>query len=498
MLESLINERRHHDENNASMLDTMQQAIIRVLDRIDSLEVAQQEANAPQQATYAPVPMHSAEAEPAAHAYEPAEDHDSESDYGAAQPHAHAPEAPHGMFTPPPAPEAPASQGMSTSRCFDLDAPPRTDRDSAPSNHAMPDAPTQPVDALRSISSRMRTAAELKSQPDRHEAHPNPRPHRRNVAGARVRSAEAPQAPRHLPLAACAMSILTILAMIPAALFFMPRTPAHDRALPAAADLAMPTMDEPSPMAAPGTTDSTAPAAIPQAAPQDGEDSKPPADAAPASPPAPSKQSQRLVPDAQPGARVFEDVDAPAPAPDPKMRRLDSASLSPAASSPRRRSGVSGGPPRANGAAADAERDPGRADGQQQHVIGATAAIMPEDATDTETAPRLPPVTVGPYSLRLAAAKGDAAAQFEVASRIAEGRGADKDLKEAAHGISAPQSSGFALSQFRLGTFYERGPACERSRRAQVWYGRAAEQGNVKAMHNLAVISWDMVGRSRL
>ena len=241
-------------------------------------------------------------------------------------------------------------------------------------------------------------------------------------------------------------------------------------------------------MAAPGTTDSTAPAAIPQAAPQDGEDSKPPADAAPAAPPAPSKQSQRLVPDAQPGARVFEDVDAPAPAPDPKMRRLDSASLSPAASSPeearlaflegRRVQTTPRITPNATPAAL-----------MEQHVIGATAAIMPGDATDTETAPRLPPVTVGPYSLRLAAAKGDAAAQFEVASRIAEGRGADKDLKEAAQWYQRSASSGFALSQFRLGTFYERGTGVAKDlARAQVWYGRAAEQGNVKAMHNLAVM----------
>ena len=44
MLESLINERRHNDENNASMLETMQQAIIRVLDRIDALELTQQPA----------------------------------------------------------------------------------------------------------------------------------------------------------------------------------------------------------------------------------------------------------------------------------------------------------------------------------------------------------------------------------------------------------------------------------------------------------------------
>src|SRR5262249_34838839 len=47
LLENLIAERRNNDENNASMLETMQQAIIRVLDRIDMLEeLAQQQAPA--------------------------------------------------------------------------------------------------------------------------------------------------------------------------------------------------------------------------------------------------------------------------------------------------------------------------------------------------------------------------------------------------------------------------------------------------------------------
>ena len=205
MLESLINERRHHDENNASMLDTMQQAIIRVLDRIDSLEVAQQEANAPQQATYAPVPMQSAEAEPAVHAYEPAEDHDSEPDYGAAQPHAHAPEAPHGMFTPPPAPEAPAPR-----------------RGCSPPRRSISTPPSQPIATARlrttrcrtlprsrstpcaTISSRMRTAPSSKPQP---RSTPgsipiSAAPAKCRADGARVRGAEAAQAPRHLPLAA--------------------------------------------------------------------------------------------------------------------------------------------------------------------------------------------------------------------------------------------------------------------------------------------------------
>ena len=55
MLENLINERRNSDENNASMLETMQQAIIRVLDRIDALEMMQSAAaSAPAPAQYIP------------------------------------------------------------------------------------------------------------------------------------------------------------------------------------------------------------------------------------------------------------------------------------------------------------------------------------------------------------------------------------------------------------------------------------------------------------
>jgi hypothetical protein len=175
---------------------------------------------------------------------------------------------------------------MFTSPPFDLDAAFATDRDSAPSNYAMPDAPTQAVDALRhdfiadAHRAKLKAAAKIDTRLD---------PNLGRTGEMSVERGSAVQKPRKrrgiFRSPRVLMSILTILAMIPAALFFMPRTPSHDRALPAAAaDLAMPTM------AAPGTTDSTAPAAIPQAAPQDGEDSKPPADAAPAAPPAPSKQ----------------------------------------------------------------------------------------------------------------------------------------------------------------------------------------------------------------
>lgn len=102
----------------------------------------------------------------------------------------------------------------------------------------------------------------------------------------------------------------------------------------------------------------------------------------------------------------------------------------------------------------------------------------------------LPPATVGPLSLRLAAANGDASAEFEVAARLAEGKGTAQNFAEASRWYQRSASKGFAQSQYRLGTLYERGLGVARDlSRARVWYGRAAEQGNVKAMHNLAVLT---------
>ncbi len=488
LLESLINERRHSDDNNASMLETMQQAIIRVLDRIDALEIAQQEANAPQQAAYAPVPMQAAEPETGENPYVPVDDEPVPGLPPAGM--FTSPSAPQGTFTSPVHPQSkfaaqiaraasvPPSQNVFTSSPFDLDAAFATDHDQAASDYVMPDQPAQPLDALRHDFIADAHRAKLKAA-SKVDGKLDPNLGRMGEISAPMELGPAPKArkrrgffrsPRVL------MSILTILAVIPAALFFMPRTPAHDRAaLPAAADLAMPTMDEaPAAAATPGAGNATAPAAVPQ----DGEDSKLP-DAAPAAPPAPAKQSQRLAPETQPGVRVFEDVDTPGPAPDPRMRSLDLASLSPAAVSPNEARMAF-----QQGRTVQPAAKPTPAALMEQRVIGQTGALMPDD-----TGSRLPPPTVGPYSLRLAAAQGDAAAQFEVASRLAEGRGADKDLKDAAQWYQRSASSGFAMSQFRLGTLYERGAGVDKDvSRAKVWYGRAAEQGNVKAMHNLAVL----------
>jgi len=108
----------------------------------------------------------------------------------------------------------------------------------------------------------------------------------------------------------------------------------------------------------------------------------------------------------------------------------------------------------------------------------------------------LPPATVGPVSLRLAAGNGDPSAEFEVASRLAEGKGTDQNLALATRWYQRAASKGFVQAQYRLGTLYERGLGVTKDlNRAKSWYQRAAEQGNVKSMHNLAVLA---AGRSGL
>jgi localization factor PodJL len=130
------------------------------------------------------------------------------------------------------------------------------------------------------------------------------------------------------------------------------------------------------------------------------------------------------------------------------------------------------------------------------------AAAMPGETIDLQVAGEgktfsrlsLPPATVGPLSLRLAAANGDPSAAFEVGARLAEGKGTNQNFHEAIIWYQKSASQGFAQSQYRLGTLYERGLGVKADlARAQMWYQRAAEQGHVKAMHNLAVLN---AGRS--
>lgn len=93
---------------------------------------------------------------------------------------------------------------------------------------------------------------------------------------------------------------------------------------------------------------------------------------------------------------------------------------------------------------------------------------------------------------RAKAEAGDAAAQFALGLRFAEGRDRPRDFKLAAQWLEKSASQGFAKAQYRLATLYERGLGTPRDiRRAIGLYLAAAEQGNARAMHNLGVLAAD-------
>jgi localization factor PodJL len=99
------------------------------------------------------------------------------------------------------------------------------------------------------------------------------------------------------------------------------------------------------------------------------------------------------------------------------------------------------------------------------------------------------PAAIGDPALRAAAAAGDPAAAYEVATRFAEGRGVPQNAEAAAHWLERAAQAGLAPAQFRLGGFYEKGVGVKKDlARARDLYEAAAAKGNGKAMHNLAVI----------
>lgn len=146
--------------------------------------------------------------------------------------------------------------------------------------------------------------------------------------------------------------------------------------------------------------------------------------------------------------------------------------------------------------------------GQQQAVETGSAALGERETSakgasaqggeDTVGAVlEMPPITIGPQSLRIAAAKGDPSAQFDVAARYAEGKGVKQDFAQAAIWYQRAATQGLAAAQYRLAALYERGLGVTAdTARARIWYKRAAEQGNVKAMHNMAVLSVGKDGTS--
>jgi localization factor PodJL len=518
MLENLINERRNSDENNASMLETMQQAIIRVLDRIDALEMMQSAAvSAPAPAQYIPshraapymgapvepaapmhveAPAHSTHAMPAsiddlvpASATVYAEMAQADADHSDFMPIEDAVEANLRAFREAAEADQAPPRVPYTTASFDLDAAFSRSRDAEAESFGEPQ-PKRSMEVLRHdfIADAHRAKLKAASRPDTAGADSDVR-----VGQLSAGPRDAAAKPRRRSIFSfrsqrVAMSLLVLLAAIPAAIFFMPRTAPQIDAIPAAATIA-----PASPSTAPAAPIHDAEPMIHDAAPTMNDAPMMPEVAPPAAAP-PPKQTKQVVPPLEKGE--YEDVNADgvpvdtASLPDGiTMQDNDASGQQLAQASEQQRMAYLSGQ---LGAAA-AKVTPAAL--MEEHVLKRNGGAAAATATDADFTPandgsKLPPATVGPFSLRIAAAKGDASAQFEVASRLAEGKGLDQDLKDAAIWYQRAAANGFAMAQFRLGTLYERGLGVKvDAQRAKVWYERAAAQGNVKAMHNLAVLA---------
>src|SRR5262249_22160637 len=119
-------------------------------------------------------------------------------------------------------------------------------------------------------------------------------------------------------------------------------------------------------------------------------------------------------------------------------------------------------------------------------LAASQSAAGPHDPADDATA------AIETAALRQRASAGEPVAQLEIASRLGEGKGVRRDLAEAFLWIELAALLGHAPAQFRLGLCWEHGIGTTIDpERAKAWYRRAADQGVVRAMHNLAVL---MVG----
>jgi localization factor PodJL len=124
-------------------------------------------------------------------------------------------------------------------------------------------------------------------------------------------------------------------------------------------------------------------------------------------------------------------------------------------------------------------------------ALPSTAASTPATPAAGPLTARAAPTAVGPIeNLVDQAEAGDAAAQFDLAVRYAEGGAGRRNYELAVQWYEKAAQQGLAVAEYRLGSLYEKGVGVGRDiQRAKDLYQRAAEKGNTRAMHNLGVLA---------
>jgi localization factor PodJL len=130
--------------------------------------------------------------------------------------------------------------------------------------------------------------------------------------------------------------------------------------------------------------------------------------------------------------------------------------------------------------------------GSDPIVVGAISQGVVREA-DADLDPELAALPVAAMTfedLRGRAEAGNAAAQFELGARFADGRAGTRDLMLAARYYVQAAQQGLAKAQYRLALLAGKGMGVDRDLvRAQNLYLAAAGQGNARAIHNLGVLA---------
>ncbi len=98
-------------------------------------------------------------------------------------------------------------------------------------------------------------------------------------------------------------------------------------------------------------------------------------------------------------------------------------------------------------------------------------------------------VTLALKEFRIAAEKGDAECQFNLALMYEQGMGIPKDEKQAVAWYQKSAGQGNSNAQFNLGVLYENGRGTQVDfAHANQWYRKAAVQGDALAIGNLGML----------
>jgi len=102
------------------------------------------------------------------------------------------------------------------------------------------------------------------------------------------------------------------------------------------------------------------------------------------------------------------------------------------------------------------------------------------------------------YWYHIAAARGSAAAQYDLAVRYMQDQGVPQSYARAAQWYRKAAGHGRVAAQYNLGVMYLRGPGVPRNyTEAARWFRKAAERGNADAQFNLGLMYADGRGVPR-